>query len=146
MDSEISMADEDLQMPAAPEPPRRPQRERLQPLQSEGKSPPLFIKIDKYKELVQNLQRLKSYALSLRDALDALDDIEKELKTGIQITQKALDDFNSMIAMMDSRLIRLSEGEDGGEFEAETPEHMDDYVKNVYDQIAKIRDELRTIS
>ena len=139
------MADEDLQMPAAPEPPRRP-RERLQPAPSEARTPPLFIKIDKYKEIVQNLQRLKSYALSLRDALDALDDIEKELKTGIQITQKALDDFNSMIAMMDSRLIRLSEGEDGGEFESEAPENMDDYVKNVYDQIAKIRDELRTIS
>ncbi len=142
------MADEDLQMPAAPEPPRRPavRRERLQPSESEAKSPPLFIKIDKYKDLVQNLQRLKSYALSLRDALDALDDIEKELKTGIQMTQKALDDFNAIIAVLDTKLIRLSEGEDGGEFEEEAPEHMDDYIKNVYDQIAKIRDDLRTIS
>lgn len=106
----------DIQMPAAPEPPRRPMQRERQPSQPEAKSPPLFIKIDKYKELVQNLQRLKSYALSLRDALDALDDIEKELKTGIQLTQKALDDFNTIIAMMDTKLIRLSEGEDGGEY------------------------------
>lgn len=107
--------------------------------------PPLFIKIEKYKELVQSLQRLKSYALSLRDALDALNDIEKELKTGILITQKALDDFNSMIALMDSKLIRLSDAAEG-ESDYETPEHMDDYIKGVYDQISKIRDELKTIT
>ena len=111
----------------------------------EGPYPPLFIKIDKYKEIIGNLQRLKTYALSLRDALDALDDIEKELKTGIQITQKALDDFNNIIALLDSKLIRLAGGEDA-DFEGQVPEHMDDYIKGVYDQISKIRDELRTIS
>jgi hypothetical protein len=111
----------------------------------EGKYPPLFIRIDKYKELIQNLQRLKSYALSLRDALDALNDIEKELRTGIDLTQKALDDFNSIISVMDSKLIRLAGGEEG-EIEGETPEHMDEYIKGVYDQISKIKDELRTIS
>lgn len=141
-------------MPAAPAPPRRalapprPARtvERAEEDSGqEGPYPPLFIKIDKYKELVQNLQRLKSYALSLRDALDALNDIEKELKTGIELTQRALDDFNAIIAVLDSKLIRLSGG-DEGEFEGEVPEHMDDYIKGVYDQISKIRDELRTIS
>ena len=111
----------------------------------EGKYPPLFIRIDKYKELIQNLQRLKSYALSLRDALDALNDIEKELRTGIDLTQKALDDFNSIISVMDSKLIRLAGGEEG-EIEGETPEHMDEYIKGVYDQISKIKDELKTIS
>jgi len=111
----------------------------------EGKYPPLFIRIDKYKEIIQNLQRLKSYALSLRDALDALNDIEKELRTGIDLTQKALDDFNAIISVMDAKLIRLAGGEEG-EIEGETPEHMDDYIKGVYDQISKIRDELKTIS
>jgi hypothetical protein len=139
-------------MPPAPLPPRRPVQRSIQPADrdaesrgQEGPYPPLFIKIDKYKEIIQNLQRLKSYALSLRDALDALNDIEKELKTGIEITQKALDDFNAIIAVMDSKLIRLTGGEEG-EFEGEVPEHMDDYIKGVYDQISKIRDELRTIS
>ena len=34
--------------------------------------PPLFIKIEKYKEVIQSIQQLRAYALSLRDALDAL--------------------------------------------------------------------------
>jgi hypothetical protein len=141
-------------MSPAPAPPRRvlapsrpaqPAGRDMEDSGQEGPYPPLFIKIEKYKEIIQNLQRLKSYALSLRDALDALNDIEKELKTGIEITQKALDDFNAIIAVMDSKLIRLTGGEEG-EFEGEIPEHMDDYIKGVYDQISKIRDELRTIS
>ena len=141
-------------MPAAPAPPRRPAapQRSIQPAGrdaespgQEGPYPPLFIKIEKYKDIIQNLQRLKSYALSLRDALDALNDIEKELKTGIELTQRALDDFNAIIAVLDSKLIRLSGG-DESEFEGDVPEHMDDYIKGVYDQISKIRDELRTIS
>jgi len=139
-------------MPAAPAPPRRSGAQRAAQSTGrdaespqEGAYPPLFIKIDKYKEIIQNLQRLKSYALSLRDAMDALNDIEKELRTGIEITHKALDDFNAIIALMDSKLIRLAGG-DEGDFEGDVPEHMDDYIKGVYDQISKIRDELRTIS
>ncbi|MCX6814557.1 MAG: hypothetical protein NTY20_02835 [Candidatus Aenigmarchaeota archaeon] len=132
-------------LPSAPSPPRRAVVSSAGESSGEGKYPPLFIRIDKYKELIQNLQRLKSYALSLRDALDALNDIEKELRTGIDLTQKALDDFNAIISVMDAKLIRLAGGEEG-EIEGETPEHMDEYIKGVYDQISKIRDELRTIS
>jgi hypothetical protein len=133
-------------IPAAPSPPRKQTRPLLQEEGSqEGPYPPLFIKIDKYKDIIQNLQRLKTYSLSLRDALDALNDIEKELKTGIELTQRAVDDFNSIIAMLDAKLIRLAGGEEG-EFEGQVPEHMDDYIKGVYEQISKIRDELRTIS
>ena len=134
----------EVAFPTAPMPPRRaaPPAEKSM---EEGKAPPLFIRVDKYKEIIVNLQRLKSYALSLRDALDALDDIEKELKTGIELTQKALDDFNAIISLLDAKLIRLSGGEEGEEG-VEAPEHMDNYIKNVYEQIQKIRDDLKTIS
>ena len=76
-------------------------------------SPPLFIKIDKYRELVQSIKDLRSHALSLRDALDALTDIEKELRNGINITQSSLDRFNSIIASLDSRLLSVGAEEDG---------------------------------
>jgi hypothetical protein len=138
-----SMGGMPASVPSAPSPSRRPVASSAEG--SEGKYPPLFIRIDKYKEIIQNLQRLKSYALSLRDALDALNDIEKELRTGIDLTQKALDDFNAIISVMDAKLVRLAGGEEA-EIGGEVPEHMDQYIKGVYDQISKIRDELKTIS
>lgn len=135
----------DIMLPAAPSPPRRPAPPAEKIAEEEGKVPPLFIRVDKYKEVIQNLQRLKSYSLSLRDALDALNDIEKELKTGIELIQKALDDFNAIISLLDAKLIRLTVGEEEGA-EIEAPEHMEMYIKGVYEQIQKIRDDLRAIS
>ncbi|RLI97758.1 MAG: hypothetical protein DRO99_02510 [Candidatus Aenigmatarchaeota archaeon] len=121
---------------------QKPQRHQAMPAGEHG-SPPLFIKIDKYRELVQNLSELKSYSLSLRDALDALADIEKEISNGISVTQMALDKINHVISTLDAKLLRV-----GSESEAdivEMPKEMDNYVKNLYDNMERIKHELRTL-
>lgn len=105
-------------------------------------SPPVFIKIDKYTEIVKNLGNLKSYALSLRDALDAIADIEKELTTGITIAHKALDDFNTIIAVLDSKLLRASAIKD---MDVSAPGDVDKYIKGIYDQMERIKSELKAI-
>jgi hypothetical protein len=106
-------------------------------------SPPVFIKIDKYTDIVKNLQKLKSYSLSLRDAIDALSDIEKELTTGISIANKALDDFNTIIAILDSKLLRASAIE---EFDIGAPADVEKYIKGIYDQMDKIKTELKEMA
>lgn len=113
--------------------------------------PPLFIKIEKYREVIQSIQQLRSYALSLRDALDALSDIERELSTGLEITHKALDKFNNILSILDVKLSRAHfKGRELGEIErgikAQTPTEIEDYVKNLYDQMEKIRSELKGVN
>jgi len=105
-------------------------------------SPPLFIKIDKYRDVLKNVQELKSYSVGLRDAMDAISDVEHELKVGLDIANKALDRFNTLLSLLDSKLIRI-EGVDTTE--VQTPKEIDDYVKGLYDQIERIKHELRTI-
>ena len=46
------------------------QREHTVQVEGDSKTPPVFIKIDRYGEVVKNIQRLKTFALGLRDALD----------------------------------------------------------------------------
>jgi hypothetical protein len=104
-------------------------------------SPPLFIKIDKYRELVKHIKDLRSNALNLRDALDAITDIEKELRNGIAITQGSLDRFNSIITSLDSRLLKVGAEEDI----IEVPRDMDNYVKDLYDHVERIKHDLKTI-
>lgn len=114
---------------------------RPHPSHAKKPSPPLFIKIDKYRELVQGIKDLRSHALSLRDALDAITDIEKELRNGISITQNSLDRFNSVITSIDTRLLRV-----GAEEEViEVPKEMDDYVKDLYDHVERIKHDLKVI-
>ena len=113
------------------------------PVAMPATSPPLFVKVDKYQNIINNIQKLKSYSLGLRDALDAMADIEKELQNGISILNRALDNFNSIIGLLDSKLLRIQGIE---KTSVETPQEMDEYVKGVYDQMEKIRHDLRSIS
>lgn len=108
-----------------------------------GKSPPLFIKIDKYRDVVNSLYKLKSYSLGLRDALDALADIEKELQKGLSITHQALDNFNTTIASLDSKITRISPQEVNS---SPVEDEMEDYVKELHDQMERIRQELKSVS
>lgn len=118
-----------------PEPVDRPPMVPEMPL---GKSPPLFVKIDKYKEMVKNLQSLRSLSMNMRDAIDALSDIEKELSSGISIAQKALDNINTTISRLDSKLLRV----EGLVETSPGAEDVENYVKNMHDQIKKVKKDL----
>ena len=108
-----------------------------------GSAPPLFIKVDKYEDVIRNIQELRSYTLSLRDALDALADIEKELKVGMELAHKSLDRVNAIISMLDSKLLRTEGISLEGEIRA--PKEVEGYIKNVYSQIEKLKSELQAI-
>lgn len=128
------------EVPAAPKPEKHIERSLHTPMPG---SPPLFIKVDKYNDVVENLGRLKSFSLSLRDALDALADIEKELTTGITIAHKALDEFNTIISILDSKLTKM----DRLRVDSHTgPKEVDSYVRNIYNQMDRIKQELQTVS
>ena len=131
----------EMPAPGTYEGPVVPARDSSLVLAGKKESPPLFIKIDRYRELAQNIRELKSNALSLRDALDALSDIEKELKNGLNITQMALDRFNSVVSLIDSKILRVGSEEDV----VEVPREMDDYVKSLYDHVERIKHDLRTL-
>lgn len=111
----------------------------------EGSIPPVFIKIEKYGEVVKNVQRLKSFALGLRDALDALSDIEKELNTGLTLANRALDNFNTAISVLDTKFLRVA-GTNVVDKDEKVPDELDTYVKDVYDQMSKLKHELKSIS
>lgn len=119
-----------------------PMQDAPEPRQSKPASPPLFIKIDKFREVLKGVQELKSYSMGLRDAMDAIAEVEHELKAGLEVANKALDRFNTLLSILDSKLIRI-EGID--ETEVRTPKEIDDYVKGLYDQIERIKHELRTV-
>ncbi len=120
-----------------PAPPTEPVVEAPAPRQQpKPASPPLFIKIDKYRDVLKNVQELKSFSVGLRDAMDAIADVEHALKAGMDIANKAL------LSMLDAKLIRIEGIE---EADVQTPKEIDDYVKGLYDQIERIKHELRTI-
>ena len=141
-----------LDMPRPPVPPRLKMppetaseklAEDFQPGVSEkGTYPPIFIKIDRYRELIEEIERLKLSAVSLRDAVDALSEMAKELNSGISITQRALDKFNKVVTGIDAKM--LKSGGPVGEHPVSSAE-IDSYVRNLYQQVENIKKDLRTV-
>ena len=130
-------------LPELPMPITEPAVEAPAPRQQpKPATPPLFIKIDKYRDVLKNVQELKSFSVGLRDAMDAIADVEHELKTGLEIANKALDRFNTLLSLLDAKLIRIEGVEPA---DVQTPKEIDDYVKGLYDQIERIKHELRAI-
>lgn len=124
-------------------PPPGPESMAPTPPAGPASGPPLFIKIDKYKEVVREIHRLKSYSLGLRDALDAMADVESELKNGLSVAQKALDHFNSIISLLDAKFLKLQGL--GDSEDPEVPEEIDNYVQNLYSQMERIKSDIKTL-
>ncbi|MFH1978065.1 MAG: hypothetical protein ABIJ92_01960 [Candidatus Aenigmatarchaeota archaeon] len=127
---------------AIPQPPMPTEQPPTPPTGTPRDSPPLFIKIDRYKDVVKEIQRLKSYSLGLRDALDALVDIENELKNGLSLAQKALDHFSSVVSLLDAKFLRI-QGVESNDLD-DVPDELDNHIKGLYNQMEKIKSDMRT--
>jgi len=121
-------------------------------------SPPLFIKVDKYREVLRNIRNLRSYILNLRDALDVLEDMQKELANGVHVAQRTVDELNIILSSLDSfflkpHVVEHEEREEEMEEvykprhpEAPAPKEVEGYVRNVYGELEKLRNQLKSIS
>lgn len=120
-------------------------------------SPPLFIKIDKYREVLRNIRNLRSYILNLRDALDVLEDMQKELANGVHIAQRTVDELNVILSSLDSFFLKpqaiehherdeeMEEAYKPHHPEAPAPREVEGYVKDVYGELEKLRSQLKSI-
>jgi len=116
-----------------------------------GPSPPLFIKVERYKEVLAYIQKLRSNALGLRDALDALNEIQKEVETGLHTSQKALDSFNAILGLLYEKLSRSKKPEKKPEAKPlpakpRTPQEVETYAKELFDELEKLKTNLKKVS
>jgi hypothetical protein len=109
-------------------------------------SPPVFVKVERYRELLEDIQKLRSYSLGLRDAIDAMSEIEKEFKTAMDLTNKVLDKVNIIISSLDMKLLRKTGISHDEAPSVKPPEEVETYLKGIYDQVDKLKTELQTLS
>ncbi len=112
---------------------------------SKKSSPPVFVKIERYRELLEDVQKLRSYSLGLRDALDAMAEIEKEFKTAMSLTNKVLDKVNILISSLDMKLLQKSGPHIDTLQPIKPPEDVENYVRGIYEQIDRLKAELQTL-
>lgn len=121
-------------------------RAREWPEQHRG-TPPLFIKIDRYRDVVRDVQRLKATSAGLRDALDAMADLQRELQASTSLLSKTLDKFNATLTAIDAKFVRVSAATD-----EEPPRHVEpvhrelhNQVQDLHSQMQRLRSELKEL-
>jgi hypothetical protein len=137
-------------------PARLPEIRKLSPKplpRMPAQSPPIFIKVEKYREIVGGMRDLRSYILNLRDTLDVLVDMQKELANGIEIAHKTLDELSTILSNLDALFIkpqgmesRLDDNDDIGDMEGRGTEELRASMSNVYGHLEKLRAQLKAIS
>ncbi|MBI4894268.1 MAG: hypothetical protein HY833_00840 [Candidatus Aenigmarchaeota archaeon] len=71
-------------------------------------SAPLFVKIDRYRNLVSSLGAIKSSMGLLRSSLATMNELEKARQQNMLIVQGTVDKVEKRLAMLDKELVRPS--------------------------------------
>jgi len=106
-------------------------------------SPLVYVKVGRYNDILGQIQQLRSLSLGLRDALDALGEIEKEVSIGIVVANKTLDDLSVLIKDLE---LRFSKNREIVEKHNPTiPKNIEDYVKKSYEKTEKLKKNFRKL-
>lgn len=113
---------------------------------AQAQSPPLFIKLDRYNDLVKNLQELRKYSREIKGALDNLTEVEKRLTRGLTASYRTLDSLDTIITMLNSHLNQgQSQVRDIPAMTQAQKHDMEKYFSNIKTEIDRVKTELTTL-
>ncbi|MFH7881062.1 MAG: hypothetical protein QXI09_03605 [Candidatus Aenigmatarchaeota archaeon] len=69
-------------------------------------SAPLFIKLDKYKNLVSSLMQLKTYLITLKNTIVAIEQLEKVRMESLSSLSKTIEKMNEKISELEKYLVK----------------------------------------
>ena len=123
------------------------QKNKYMPPQSQ-KNVPLFIKVERYNEIIATIHNLRYYYIALKDAVEALIEIYDEVKRGLNLIENVLDNLNSKLTELDSKFLKPHGVEKIAE---EKPmdrnlEEIEKYISDIHKYIEKLREQIKIAS
>ena len=104
-------------------------------------SPPLFVKVDKYNDILQSISDLKSYSAEIRQSIDMLSEVEQKLAKSLAASYRSLDALNTIISILMARLVSQNRPEAKGMAQAD----IGHYFKDIHKEVERIKSELQTV-
>ena len=145
--SEIKNAiDSDLDENDEPEPQPQPenayQPEYAPPVQEE--SAPLFVKVDKYKEILTSIQEIKIFVSGMKQLFNIIHDLETVREEALKIMRATIQRFERCIVEIDTELLR-PKGADIGIVPRGTEEvrHIETSLGDLQKQLSSLREDLK---
>jgi hypothetical protein len=131
-----------------PEPKHIPEQQVF-PLVREVKieqSAPLFVKVDKYRDLISGLQEMKLFVSSVKDIFGLMQEIENIRSDALNIMKVTVQRLEKSVIEMDSELLR-PKGMTSSPFpQGETEiKHIESSLSELQQQLLALRKELQGI-
>jgi len=107
---------------------------------------PLFIKIDRYRSLLDSIKDLKSMILMMKNALKSQKQIERLRDENIKFLEAAIEKINKKIISLDSEFLRPRGYEEESSPSVNETETLESVVDDLDKQVEELKSQLKTIS
>lgn len=122
-----------------------------------GPSPPLFVKLDRYRDIQTRLQELKTHSGNMRKTLDKLAESNKKLQFSLSMSYNTLERINQTLNFLESRFsgkalgtqnisappLRSLSPPSPAASEVPLNEEMESYIRGIASQVEKIKGDLK---
>ncbi|MBI4174625.1 MAG: hypothetical protein HY517_03195 [Candidatus Aenigmarchaeota archaeon] len=102
--SEIKDVLEEEEMPAAM--PAAPSPSPLVRMKEKESAAPLFVKVDKYRDIITSIQEMKLYVSSTKQVFSVLQEIESMRSDALNVLRATLQRLERSVIEMDAELLR----------------------------------------
>ena len=111
---------------------------------------PLFVKVDKYKEIVATLQEVKTLLSGLRNLFSVLEEIDQVKNDTINTLRITFQKIEREVVELDSNLLKPSDREIEKVRESIVPrldkaKELEDSLKQLYDELNAMKSEIEKL-
>ena len=108
------------------------------------KGAPLFVKVDKYKEVLRDVQELKVFISGMKQLFSILNDLENVRNDSLKIMRATMQRLERTVVEIDTELLR-PRGFELPTHEEEDIHHIEDSLTDLQKQLATLRKELQEL-
>lgn len=125
-----------------PPPPPLPEKPREEVKEERPAFAPLFVKLDRYRQILMLLSELKTTIAAIKNTFTVLNELKKIEDESTKLLQKAVDKVDKKLVALDTQFLRPSGFEE--EFPTEA-EELGDVLSSLKSEVEQLKSELQTI-
>lgn len=114
-------------------------------------SAPLFVKLERYKDILDTVSEIKMTMIKMRNAISILSELNNLINENLKMIKEAIDMMDKKIASLDSEFIKPPSLQEKGLKEPpkvteEFGGGLSDVLSNLKNQVSQLKSELQSIS
>ena len=106
---------------------------------------PLFVKLDKYKQILDTLKELRAIIGSIKSSFSTLKEVEGLLKENLKIAEKTIQNFERKFSSLNSCFLKPASYEEETEELFEVKD-LESSISQLKSQIEELKTELQSVS